>query len=489
LKKTLRLSGIAFFVFFTLQTLPGKAQEKVAAPISVEKLCHDLDTLYKTILYSHPKPEGFITKDQFQYLYDSLRLTITEPQNAIEFSELIAKFLGSIADSHTSLDYGQFAQWSFQKNKYVVPFTAFSEQGKIYFHHDWEDKIPGGSELITINGKDIKLLWEKAFLYSCKEGSSVEPQIRVADAIMPVLASLFAPADSINSFDVISSITGVRETYLLKGLTEKEYKKKKKVRMARKENRSLDFYFNDSYTVATLRVGTFAPSNGKAYQKFIRRSFAQLAEEGCDSLILDIRGNGGGSSNQVEYLYSFLDTAGYNTPANVIAIKSPLALKRVKPMTKRASMFILRNFFKKNEDIQGFLKMIDLPMGAQDTAFFTVKKKQKTELVFTGNCALLINGLTASAGVDFTNAFQKNDRGLIVGEPCLGPATGTWGNPAIFVLPESKIRLTISTIRYNYDNSFRYDDKALQPDILILPNCNAALDKKDEVLEFLKNGW
>ncbi|MFM9984684.1 MAG: S41 family peptidase [Flavobacteriales bacterium] len=489
MNKTLRHLRIVIAIFLFLPVFLLNAQEKVAVPIPVEKLCADLDTLYKTILISHPDPGGFLTREQFDFVYDSLRASITEPQNAIDFSELIAKFIGSMSDSHTSLDYAQFAQWSFQKNKFVVPFASFSEQGKIYFHHDWEDKIPGGSELLSINGKDVKSLWEKALLYSCKEGSSVEPQIRIADAIMPVLASLLAPADSVNSFVVISSITGIKETYLLQGLTEKEYKRKKKERMLRKENQTLDFTFNDSNMVATLRIGTFAPSNGRAYQKFIRKSFQEIAREGCDSLILDIRGNGGGSSNQVEYLYSFLDTAGYNTPANVISLKSPLALKRVRPMTKKATLFILRNFFKKNEDIQGFIRMIDLPMGGQDTAFFKVKKKQKEELVFTGNCALLINGLTASAGVDFTNAFQKNKRGLIVGEPCLGPTTGTWGNPATFVLPESKIRLTISTIRYNYDNSFMYDDKALQPDILILPNCNAALDKKDEVLEFLKNGW
>ena len=481
--RLLLLSG----VLFACATTFAQKEENVFFP--AEKLLQDLDTLYKTILQSHPKPGGFLDLDSFHHVYDSLSSTITDSLSDIEFSIKVAELIGSMGDSHTSLDYTQFVQWSFKKNKYVVPFSAFSEQGKIYLHHDWEDKIPGGSEIVSVNGIAVRDIWNTALIFSCREGDSPDAQLRIADAILPSLTSLLANADSINSFQVISSITGELDMHLLPGLNEKVYKTRKKERLKLPQNKVLDFQINDSSTVATLRIGTFAPANIKAYQKFIRKSFREIHRTGCDSLILDLRGNGGGSSNQVEYLYSFLDTSGYNTPANVISVKSPLALKRVRPMTKKVSLFVLRNFFKKNEDIQGFLKMVDLPMGALDTSYFKVRRKQAEKDVFMGSCVLLINGLTASAGVDFTNAFQLRNRGLIVGEPCLGPTSGTWGNPAYFVLPNSRVKLTISTIRYNYDNSFRYEKAALQPDIRILPSCTMALEKKDECLEYLKNGW
>jgi hypothetical protein len=75
----------------------------------------------------------------------------------------------------------------------------------------------------------------------------------------------------------------------------------------------------------------------------------------------------------------------------------------------------------------------------------------------------LINGLTASAGVDFTNAFLSKSRGLIIGEACMGPQTGTFGNPAQYRLPNSHLSFYIATIRYNYDQSFVVDRNPIQP--------------------------
>jgi C-terminal processing protease CtpA/Prc len=98
---------------------------------------------------------------------------------------------------------------------------------------------------------------------------------------------------------------------------------------------------------------------------------------------------------------------------------------------------------------------------------------------------VLINGLTASAAVDFTSAFKKRNRGMLVGRQCLGPITGTWGNPATFTLPKTGLRVSIATIRYNYDNSFRYERAGIMPDHWVECNAQDMRANRDTSVDFI----
>jgi C-terminal processing protease CtpA/Prc len=142
-------------------------------------------------------------------------------------------------------------------------------------------------------------------------------------------------------------------------------------------------------------------------------------------------------------------------------------------------------FFAKNEDVQSFRYFAELPHGAIDTVFFKVPTRQLEAEVFHGKCYVLINGLTASAAVDFTNAFKQRNRGDIVGQQCLGPVTGTWGNPASFGLKRTGLRVSIATIRYNYDDTFRYERNAIMPDHWVDCTAEDLNSKKDSQLEFV----
>jgi C-terminal processing protease CtpA/Prc len=98
-----------------------------------------------------------------------------------------------------------------------------------------------------------------------------------------------------------------------------------------------------------------------------------------------------------------------------------------------------------------------------------------------------MNGLTASAAVDFTSAFKKRKRGVLVGRQCLGPITGTWGNPASFTLPKTGLRVSISTIRYNYDNTFRYERAGILPDHYVERSAQDVHADRDSPVDFVIN--
>jgi Peptidase family S41 len=456
--------------------------------LTVQEAQADIDSLLQTIKDSHPKPGGFADQLSFETSWVAMRNSITTPQTTLEFSKLVAQLMCPMHDSHSCIDYGQLQVLAFNGKGFFLPLNCFTYQSKLYVRNDWQDSIPQGSELLSINGISATELYNTALAYACTEGDALQPQKRVADALLPLVAALYAHVDSVNVVEVVNFENNKTNTFHLRGYTKKQYKILKRERSHLKNNKTLTLDFSPQYTCATLKVGSFAPSKTGYYKRFIKNAFKQIAQNNCDSLILDLRDNGGGSSSWVEYLYSFIDTAGHNTPNNVIAKNSTLALKRAKPLTRSFSKFIMRTFFKKNEDVVSFLRIIDLPPGQLDTTYFTKKTKQRASLVFNKKCFLMINGLTASAAVDFTQSFVRNQRGKVVGEACLGPLAGTWGNPAMYTLPNSKLRVSIATIRYNYDNTFEYEPHPIQPDIEVLPTPQGAYSKQDEVLQFIISG-
>jgi hypothetical protein len=120
-----------------------------------------------------------------------------------------------------------------------------------------------------------------------------------------------------------------------------------------------------------------------------------------------------------------------------------------------------------NENIKAFFEASSLPEGAIDTLYFSEPVVQKEKYVFNGKVYVFMNGLTASAGVDFASAIRQRNRGILIGQPCMGSGHGTWGNPENYRLKNTGIPLHIATIRYNSDDTFDMTPAPMQPDYLI----------------------
>jgi C-terminal processing protease CtpA/Prc len=340
--------------------------------------------------------------------------------------------------------------------------------------------------LVSINGVSVEKIYQRALEYACIEGQATQARDAVATAILPVVAGLMKPYGAKNIIDIIPLNSVKPVSMSLKGYRSKEYQKKLYQRHLEGKDTEVKFEMDEETNLAILKIGTFAPSSGRKYRKQIAEAMKRVIESDAQDLVLDIRGNGGGSSAWVEYVYSYIDPAGYNTPSNVIGRNSEIAMDRSRFFHTALGKIFTFLFFRNNEDVQSFRKIAALEYGEMDTLYFHVPAKQEQSQVFSGNCYLLINGLTASAGVDFTNAFKSRKRGPVIGEQCLGPQSGTWGNPAWFTLPNTGLRVSISTIRYNYDNTFEYQMSAIEPDFFVDCVPEDIRQEVDTQIEFVK---
>jgi hypothetical protein len=487
------MNRLIVIICFLLHSFAFSAQETFSARFDREMLEEDLLELRKTILESHPDPFVFCTRKEFEDMYLACKMSLDDEMDYKGFSLVVANLLGVLRDSHTAIDYNQLMMLQFGDDGYVMPLSLeriedekSDHQFSIIIKSDWGNKIEKGSKLLSINEIPVMKLYERALEYACIEGDAAQARDAVAVAILPVVTGLIKPYTSENTVQIIPLGSEEPVQVVLKGYRSKEYHRNAAQRGNSGQYDPVKFEYDEENNLAILKVGTFAPSSGRNYRKQISQAIESTIASGSNDLVLDIRGNGGGSSAWVEYLYSFIDQAGYNTPSNVIGRNSEIAMNRTKFFHTAIGNFFTFLFFRNNEDVQSFRKFAALEYGKSDTLYFHVAAKQNEERVFTGNCYLLINGLTASAGVDFTNAFKSRKRGLVIGEQCLGPSSGTWGNPAWFTLPNSGLRVSISTIRYNYDNSFEYQLSAIEPDFFVDCVPEDIRKEVDTQIEFVK---
>lgn len=463
--------------------------KKVIAPDSVLKritLTKELFLLKDTILDCHPNPFAFCTKQEFNKAFTDAANAIGDSTTYAEFMRIVGEALLIMKDSHTTLHYGYLQDVQLENNRQLPSFNLFSDKGKYYIEKDKLKTLPRGSAVECIDNVPVEEVYKKTLLFSCIEGNAVTGQRRVADAIFPIVTGLILPLSDSADVDVLLPGSDSTVTIKVPLLDEKKMKEIRRESYKTEFDSTFNVKWGNGGKFAYLKVGSFAPANGARFDRFLRDAFKEMKSRETEQLIIDLRDNSGGSSGWVEYLYSFIDTNGYNTPDNIIARASPLARKRTS-FHKPLNRWVMKTFFKKNENAMAFLQSYLSLDGANDTIYFKDPVLQKKDRVFSGTTYLLINGLTASAGVDFTNVFKQRKRGVIVGEPCLGPITGTFGNATACELPNTGMIVNISTIRYNYDKSFRYDEKPIFPDHYIVTTPGDLANGRDTQLKFVES--
>lgn len=474
------------------------AQKHKAAPVVMkpdslfpsDSLLKDLYEIKTTILESHVSPFSFCSEREFNDSFQRAALFLKEKDRTyFEFAATVAQAISVLGDSHTNVDFNQFVELQLANKGYILPLRITSYENHLYLSSvrpvDSLNFPAPGCELIKINGVKVLSVYEKMLTHSLTEGESITSKRRVADAQFSSLLAMYIPLDSINELEIIPHGKTSSEIVTVRAYNKAQYDARKKEIM--KGDWASTFshkMIGDS--IAYLKIGTFAPSDRKKMEKEMKAFFKEINKKQVPNLIIDLRDNGGGSSTLVEHTYAYLDDQGYNTPSNIIARKSKLALTRFPLLKHKFIRFGMKVIYRKNEDISAFVRVAGLEEGVNDTLFFKNPILHKKDEVYQGKCALLVNGLSASASVDFTNAFVKTKRGLVIGEPIMGPSKGTWGNSTIKELSRTKLRVNVATIRYNYDNSFQYIATPIKPDLMVVPNQADYAAKIDSALELAK---
>lgn len=195
--------------------------------------------------------------------------------------------------------------------------------------------------------------------------------------------------------------------------------------------------------IAYLQVNEF--ESDKGYRRFAA-AFDSIAT--TNALIIDLRRNGGGNSNNGFSILNYLTDKPYSTGSYQSRIYSPVGRARGDKV--------------RFEPVD--TGSVALPAGVGK--------------LYTKPVVVLIGGMTFSAAEDFCSAYVGMKRGALIGEP----TGGSTGQPLVFTLPGG-VMARVCTKRDGYPDGTEWNGRGIEPTVLVRPTVADVQTGQDTVLK------
>jgi hypothetical protein len=205
-----------------------------------------------------------------------------------------------------------------------------------------------------------------------------------------------------------------------------------------------------------------------AFGTAVADMFRRVAADSAETLIIDLRSNGGGDSRLGDELLSHLTTKSYRLSATKQWKMSAEYRAYLKTFVRAPLSWLPAwDFFSLGRQLfhgpDG--KIVDLPEPEE--------AHPVTEPFFTGNVCVLIGRQTFSSAVDLADAIKTYHLATLVGEETGGRPNG-FGEAYIFRLPKSRLAVSVSSARFVRASGDTSDHRGVVPDIAAGPSELAA---------------
>lgn len=478
--------------------------EQRASCIEPDKLKEDVDYAYSKLQKMHPQLYWYISKQDLDHKFDSLKQTINESLTPLQFYFKLQPVIADIREGHLSL---RIPRKKFSKREIKTlenkkgmfsRFEYYVKDNHLYIiqNRDSIENIQPGTEVLSINAIPVAEYLKKYRELISSDGYNNTFQ---SYFLKDVFFNFYTAENGFKDTASIETLyNGEKHTYTLhresksrqdldkdKQLEKRTPEKKVNdyVASSNSYNRNFKFLDKDS-TTAYIKVKSFSRDYS---DKFYKETFAKIKNAGSKYLIIDVRNNYGGSLYEINNLYSYL------APKPYVLIKPSQLTSRLTPLKT--------NYFRKSNAFQYAFKSLAYPTYVFAQTFSTYKKdgkvyyKMKADKptkpnkdAFNGKVFVLINGGSFSASSIITAKLKYDKRAVLVGEETGGANDGTVaGFYSYQKLPNSRINLPIGLLLVQPNIDFLNTKKGVLPDITITESMQDIIDKKDPQLEWVKN--
>jgi len=410
-------------------------------PINSEQAIEDARYLRETLESIHPNL--YFTRDreesdkQFKEILGELKTRKNWAEKSL-FGQL-APYVASFKDGHTFLSIIEpFQEYVLQGGK-IFPLTVKINQGKITVAANYFKPEPSRGALVkSINGVPYSELYTRiASVLGAKRRAHLE--LTISRSFPVYIWALFDFGDR---YEIIyENESGVKKTALLHGLSVNELREKQG-NSSGGENLKwfLSFPRND---VALLTINTFAGSLKDEFETFVQKSFEKIEASGAESLVIDLRNNGGGSTELSDYLYGFVSSKPFRTFSEV-------RVKLSEPIRKRLA-----------ETRPEF----ELPEKETLTYTSELEAPPERKTRFDEDLFVLTGPGTFSTATDFAAMIKDYGIGKIAGEETGGLAS-SYGDIYFDRLPNSNLKFGVSFKYFLRPGGFD-NGRGVMPDIKI----------------------
>jgi hypothetical protein len=456
-------------LFFCQSKVQMQKEPRVLIPSgSVRK---DLALLKDLVYAIHPGQFMHCTEAEFEKCYDSLSICIQQDTSIIESYKRVCALLSVLKDGHTQANKAPIYNWL--ARRLVFPFGVYMIKDRFFISRTLikDRKVFLGKEVLSINGKPMSVLISEIKNYLSIEAANVT-------ALNYELRSFpfyYLLTDSSQIFRIsFLNDNGVPVDTIVNGISMNQYRSE-----TRKIVPPISAQFLADST-ALLTVNTFSMDDFKYkdinYKKYIDDFFQQMRKASCQKLIIDVRGNSGGSAEIANYLFSYLAHGPYNYFSSICRKNfDPQKWKsfdrepeRLNPVDTQQTVLLNGLYCEINSDRKNYW-------------WFEMQKSQKGS--FSGKVIVLADGGSFSTTGHFVTLFREKHIGKIVGECTQGSYYSNDGSHT-FLLPNTGISVNIPTAQFKMAvNDFEYDAKGICPDVEVYKTINDIKTNSDSQLQ------
>lgn len=414
--------------------------------LSVQEQLEDFDMMRASLEEAHTGLYRYTTKEVMDRHFALERAKVSKPMTKAAFWLALCETVAGIHCGHTSVDPDEALRKVIEEMP-LLPLALHAEDGGlvVQFNSTRNDQtIRPGMRVVAINGRPVADLLPK---FEAVMSSDGDVKTGVWNHILKLFPIFYGVAvDSSGRFEIEAvDETGNKIKATLNGVTQVDQANNDNPVNAAvnaaahkwhwaTENQALRFLKEPD--IAEIRVQYFV---GDDFSQKIKDMFKVLHEKGTKTLILDLRGNGGGQDTYGAMLVSYLTDKPFRYFDHInIKNISPSFKERIEWDAKEEDR--LRNGTTPNAK-GGFFVMPRLHTG--------LGEQQPAEQPFLGEVFVLIDGGTFSTAADFCAVVHHLKRATFIGEETGGGYYGNNSGLSVRVaLPHSHLQVRIPMYEY-----------------------------------------
>lgn len=488
------------FLLLLLITQISFGQENLKDRIlSPDQMQEDFSMYRRMLEETHPGLYRYSSKEVIQNLMDSIEATLDKDKSYIDFYKDIASVNAEIKCAHSYLlpnaDINRYLLTEFK----TLPFFFYGLDNKVFvvFNGTLNEQIKPGFELRSINGRSIDEIKSIINKYGWADGDSESVKIRFLTGSLFWVTYYFF-VDQSEEYEMvfkdlqdhdISVTVSAQDTRTTMYQYKKNSVNKEFLKMYNtKREKPFGLSFPDDLDkTAVLSLRSFGgkgmndeESAQAVTRKFMDKAMKKIRKAGSESLIIDLRYNGGG-----------WDVIGMEILSYLVEEESFQYYQRAFAATNDSE------FFKYTGASESEIEEAKKELIPQEDGTFLLDPAMNVGLRpyaakanrFDGDIYFLIHEMTGSAAVEFAALAKSMNLGIFIGTETNGAYQG--GNGSMFIkmsLPNSGIFINSPLVSgYQELKTQKIKNRGIMPDYLVDLKREDLLNKYDRQAEFAKD--